>query len=115
MTRSLMLQELSAEYVLAARAKGLSEARVVWRHALGNALVPLLTATALSYAYLLEGAVLTETVFAWPGIGLYVTQALFSADLPAVLGATTVIGACFVSLNALVDSLNPLLDPRISR
>lgn len=112
MTRSFMLNELGHEYVTAARAKGMSEWRVVWRHALGNALVPLLTTVVLSYAYLLEGAVLTETVFAWPGIGLYITHSLFNADMPAVLGATMVIGVCFVALNLLSDLLYPLLDPR---
>lgn len=74
MTRSFMLHELSQEYVVAARAKGLSETRIIWRHALRNAMVPLVTVIALSYAGLLEGSVLTETVFAWPGLGLYITN-----------------------------------------
>lgn len=112
MTRTLMLAELHQEYVTAARVKGLSERRVVWRHALGNVMVPLITTIALSYAYLLEGAVLTETVFAWPGLGLYITQSLFSADLTAVLGATMVIGLCFIGLNLLSDLLYTLVDPR---
>jgi len=77
MTRSLMLDQLRQEYVTAARVKGASEARVIWRHALGNIRVPLITVIALSYAFLLEGTVLTETVFAWPGIGLYITSSLF--------------------------------------
>ena len=78
---------------LTARVKGLSRTRVVWRHALGNVLVPLITVIALSYAYLLEGAVLTETVFAWPGLGRYITYALFNADMNAVLGGTLVVGS----------------------
>jgi peptide/nickel transport system permease protein len=86
--------------------------RVIWRHALGNVMVPLITTIALSYAYLLEGAVLTETVFAWPGLGLYITQSLFSADLTAVLGATIVIGLVFIGLNLLSDVLYTLVDPR---
>ena len=74
MTRSFMLTELSQEYIVAARAKGLSESRIIWRHALRNAMVPLVTVVALSYAGLLEGSVLTETVFSWPGLGLYITN-----------------------------------------
>ncbi|MDJ0896770.1 MAG: ABC transporter permease, partial [Alphaproteobacteria bacterium] len=73
MTRSFMLEQLGQEYITTARVKGLSEARVIWRHALGNVMVPLITVIALSYAYLLEGSVLTEIVFAWPGIGSYIT------------------------------------------
>jgi peptide/nickel transport system permease protein len=112
MTRSLMLAELGQEYVIAARVKGLPERLVIWRHVLGNIMVPLITTVALSYAYLLEGAVLTETVFAWPGLGLYITQSLFSADLTAVLGATIVIGLVFIGLNLLSDLLYTLVDPR---
>jgi peptide/nickel transport system permease protein len=112
MTRSLMLAELGHEYIVAARVKGLPERRVIWRHAVGNIMVPLITTIALSYAYLLEGAVLTETVFAWPGLGLYITQSLFSADLTAVLGATIVIGLVFIGLNLLSDVLYTLVDPR---
>ena len=88
MTRSFMLNELGQEYVVAARAKGLSETRIIWRHALRNAAVPLVTVIALSYAGLLEGSVLTETVFAWPGLGLYITNSLQNADMNAVLGGT---------------------------
>ncbi len=112
MTRSFMLQELSAEYIVAARAKGLSEARIVWRHALRNAMVPLVTVIALSYAGLLEGSVLTETVFAWPGLGLYITNSLQNADMNAVLGGTIVVGTVFIGLNLLSDALYRLLDPR---
>jgi peptide/nickel transport system permease protein len=112
MTRSFMLHELSQEYVVAARAKGLSEARIVWRHALRNALVPLVTVVALSYAGLLEGSVLTETVFSWPGLGLYITNSLQNADMNAVLGGTIVVGTIFIGLNLLSDALYRLLDPR---
>jgi peptide/nickel transport system permease protein len=112
MTRSFMLTELSQEYVVAARAKGLSEARIIWRHALRNAAVPLVTVIALSYAGLLEGSVLTETVFAWPGLGLYITNSLQNADMNAVLGGTIVVGTIFVGLNLLSDLLYRLLDPR---
>jgi peptide/nickel transport system permease protein len=112
MTRSFMLTELAQEYVVAARAKGLSETRIVWRHALRNAMVPLVTVIALSYAGLLEGSVLTETVFAWPGLGLYITHSLQNADMNAVLGGTLVVGTVFIALNLLSDGLYRLLDPR---
>ncbi len=112
MTRSFMLDQLRQEYITTARVKGLSEARVVWRHALGNIAVPLITVIALSYAGLLEGSVLTETVFAWPGLGLYITNSLLSADMNAVLGGTLVVGTIFIGLNLLSDLLYRLLDPR---
>ena len=112
MTRSFMLNELAQEYIVAARAKGLSETRIIWRHALRNAMVPLVTVIALSYAGLLEGSVLTETVFAWPGLGLYITNSLQNADMNAVLGGTIVVGTVFIGLNLLSDGLYRLLDPR---
>ena len=112
MTRSFMLEQLSQEYIVTARVKGVSEARVVWRHALGNILVPLITVIALSYANLLEGSVLTETVFAWPGLGQYITNALLSADMNAVLGGTIVVGMLFIGLNLLSDFLYRVVDPR---
>ena len=115
MTRSFMLQELSQEYVVTARVKGVPEARIIWVHALGNAAGPLITVVALSYADLLEGSVLTETVFAWPGLGQYLTNSLQNADMNAVLGCTLVIGAIFVGLNLLSDLLYSLLDPRVRR
>lgn len=112
MTRSFMLEELSKEYVTTARVKGLSEAAVIWRHALGNVMIPLITVIALSYANLLEGSVLTEIIFAWPGLGQYITNALLAADMNAVLGGTVVVGTCFVGLNMLSDILYRLVDPR---
>jgi len=112
MTRSFMLNELAQEYVIAARVKGLSEMRVIWKHALRNAAVPLVTVIALSYANLLEGSVLTETVFAWPGLGQYITNSLQNADMNAVLGGTLAIGTVFVLLNLVSDLLYRLLDPR---
>jgi peptide/nickel transport system permease protein len=112
MTRSFMLDQLGQEYVVTARAKGVPEWRIVWVHALRNVSVPLVTVIALSYARLLEGAVLTETVFAWPGLGRYLTTALLAADMNAVLGGTLVVGAVFVGLNLLSDLIYKLLDPR---
>jgi peptide/nickel transport system permease protein len=114
MTRSFMLEQLGQEFITTARVKGVPERRVVWVHALGNARVPLITVIALSYAYLLEGSVLTETVFAWPGLGLYITNALFAADMNAVLGGTVVVGLAFIGLNLLSDILYGLVDPRAS-
>jgi peptide/nickel transport system permease protein len=112
MTRSFMLDQLSQEYILTARVKGLGEAKVVWRHAFRNVLVQLITIIGLTYASLLEGSVLTETVFAWPGIGQYITQSLFNADLNAVIGGTLVVGVCFVGINMLSDVLYRVVDPR---
>jgi peptide/nickel transport system permease protein len=112
MTRSFMINELQQQYVIAARVKGMSEARVIWRHALRNALVPLITVIALSYANLLEGSVLTETIFAWPGLGRYITNSLLNADMNAVLGGTLVVGAVFIGINLLSDILGRLVDPR---
>lgn len=115
MTRSFMLTELANEYIVTARVKGVPEWRIIWVHALRNAAVPLVTVVALSYAGLLEGSVLTETVFAWPGLGLYLTNSLQVADMNAVLGGTLLIGAIFIGLNLLSDLLYTLLDPRVLR
>lgn len=112
MTRGFMLEQLGQEYIVTARAKGLSERRVLWRHAFRNILVPLVTVVALSYASLLEGSVLTETVFAWPGIGAYITGSLLNIDMNAVLGGTLVVGTIFITLNLLADLLHRRLDPR---
>jgi peptide/nickel transport system permease protein len=112
MTRSFMLEQLDQEYIITARVKGLSESAVIWRHAFGNVKVPLVTVIALSYAALLEGSVLTETIFAWPGIGSYITTALLSADMNAVLGGTVVVGLVFVCLNIFSDLLYKFFDPR---
>ena len=112
MTRSFMLEQLDQEYIITARVKGLSESAVIWRHAFGNVKVPLITVIALSYAGLLEGSVLTETIFSWPGIGSYITTALLSADMNAVLGGTVVVGLVFVCLNIFSDLLYKFFDPR---
>lgn len=113
MTRAFMLAELSSEYVTTARAKGLSETRIIWRHAFRNIAIPLVTVLALTYAGLLEGAVLTETIFSWPGLGQYLTVSLLNADMNAVLGATLVVGLIYVALNLFADLLYRLLDPRV--
>lgn len=112
MTRSFMLEQLAQEYVVAARVKGLSWMRTVWLHAFRNVAVQVVTVVALAYAFLLEGAVLTETVFAWPGFGRYLTNALLAGDMNAVVGCTLLIGIIFVGLNLLTDLLYRLFDPR---
>ncbi len=113
MTRSFMLAQLSQEYILTARVKGLSEMQVLWRHAFRNILVQLLTIVALAYGGLLEGAVLIETVFAWPGFGQYLTNSLLLGDMNAVMGCVLVVGLIFVSLNLLSDALYQVFDPRM--
>jgi peptide/nickel transport system permease protein len=112
MTRSFMLEQLSQEYVVAARAKGAPRRRVVWGHAFKNIRVQVVTIIALSYGGLLEGAVLTETVFGWPGFGQYLTSALIIGDMNVVVACTLIIGCLFIGLNLLSDMLYRLLDPR---
>lgn len=114
MTRSFMIDQLAQEYVTAARVKGRSFWGAVWGHAFPNIMVPLITVIGLSYASLLEGAVLTETVFAWPGLGLYITRALFNSDMNAVLGGTILVGTIFVGINLFSDFLYRIFDPRVS-
>jgi peptide/nickel transport system permease protein len=113
MTRAFMLDTLKGEFIITARAKGLSPARVIWEHAFGNIVVRLITILALAYAGLLEGAVITETVFSWPGLGQYLTISLLNADMNAVLGATLVVGVTYLAFNLLADLLYRLLDPRV--
>lgn len=112
MTRSFMLEQLGQEFIITARVKGVPERVVLWRHAFRPIRVQLITVIGLSYAGLLEGSVMIETVFSWPGIGNYLTTALLNADMNAVLGATLVIGAVFVAINKGSDALYRLLDPR---
>lgn len=112
LTRSALLGESGKEYVTLARAKGCRELRIVTHHLLPNVSGVVLTVLALTYAKLLEGAVLVETIFSWPGLGRYLTTALFAADTPAILGSTLVIGVCFVVINGTTDVLVRMLDPR---
>ena len=113
MTRAFMLDSLRGEYIVTARAKGLSASTIIWRHGFGNILVRLVTVLALTYAGLLEGAVLTETIFSWPGLGQYLTGSLLNADMNAVLGATLVVGLSYVLLNLFADLMYRVLDPRV--
>ncbi|WP_417264289.1 ABC transporter permease [Celeribacter sp.] len=112
MTRSFALEQLSQDYVIAARAKGVSPAKILGRHILPNIGVQLITVAAISYGSLLEGAVVTEVVFSWPGIGQYMTSALLIGDINAVVAATIIIGVVFMLLNFLSDIAYTLLDPR---
>jgi peptide/nickel transport system permease protein len=113
MTRTFMMEALSGEYIVAARARGLSASRILWRHAFPNVLGRLVAIIALVYAGLLEGSVLTETVFSWPGLGLYLTLSLLNADMSPVLGTTLVVGALYVGLNLLADLAYRVIDPRV--
>jgi peptide/nickel transport system permease protein len=112
MTRSFMLEQLGQEFIVTARVKGAPERVVIWRHAFRPIRVQLITVIGLSYAGLLEGSVMIETVFSWPGIGNYLTNALLNADMNAVLGATLVIGSVFIVINKGSDLLYRVLDPR---
>ena len=112
MTRSFMLAQLTQEYITTARVKGLSRRQVVWGHAFLNIRVQLLTILALAYGGLLEGAVLVETVFGWPGFGSYLTGSLLLGDMNAVMGSVLVIGLLFVALNLTADALYRVFDPR---
>jgi peptide/nickel transport system permease protein len=113
MTRGSLLEVLRQDYVRTARAKGLAEGRVVLRHALRNALLPTVTVIGLTYGSLLSGAVLTETIFAWPGLGRYATNSVVSVDIPAVLGVTLLIAVIYSLANLIVDVLYAYLDPQI--
>ncbi len=112
MTRSFMLDQLGQEYITTARVKGLSNRQTVWRHAFGNIRVQLVTIVALAYGSLLEGAVLIETVFAWPGFGQYLTSNLIIGDMNAVMTCVLIVGVIFIALNLLSDVLYRLFDPR---
>jgi peptide/nickel transport system permease protein len=113
MTRSAMLEVLNQDYVRTARAKGLREQAVLLRHALKNAMIPVLTTIGIVFGSQLSGAVLTETIFGWPGLGRYATTSAVSLDLPAVMGVTLVAAVVYPVVNMLVDIGYHLLDPRI--
>jgi peptide/nickel transport system permease protein len=113
LVRSSMLEVLGQDYVRTARAKGVSEVRVLAGHALKNAAIPIVTLLGLQFAQLLGGAVVTETIFAWPGIGRLVVEAIFNRDFPVVQGVVLVVSLIFVAVNLLVDLAYAALDPRI--
>jgi peptide/nickel transport system permease protein len=113
-TRSSLLEVLRQDYVRTAHAKGLSAGRVVWRHALRNALIPVVTVIGLSLPTLVGGAVLTETVFAWPGVGRLAVGAVFERDYPIIMGVNLLIAAVVITANLLTDLAYGLVDPRIT-
>lgn len=113
LTRSSMLEVLNQDYVRTARAKGLHERRIVLKHALKNGLIPVMTVLGLQFGYLLGGAVITESVFAWPGIGRLVVDAILARDFPVVQGTVLTLALGFVLVNLAVDVLYAYLDPRI--
>jgi len=113
LTRSSMLEVIRQEYILTARAKGVSERKIIFKHALRNALIPVVTYAGMVVGDLLTGAVLTETIFAWPGIGRLVVQAIFDRDLPVLQGGVIVIAFIYILANLVVDLSYALIDPRI--
>jgi ABC-type dipeptide/oligopeptide/nickel transport system permease component len=114
LTRSVMLEVLSLDYIRTARSKGLRERIVIGKHALKNALIPIVTVAGMQFGFLLGGTVIIETVFAWPGVGRLVVQAIFNRDYPLVQAIVLVLAVIFVAINFLVDMLYMYLDPQIS-
>jgi len=112
-TRSAVLESLGADYVRTARAKGIPERAVVWRHALRPALIPVITVLGLDVGYYLTGSILTETVFSWPGLGRYVVNAIARRDLPAIQGSVLFLSVVFVVVNLLTDIMYAVVDPRV--
>jgi peptide/nickel transport system permease protein len=113
LTRSTVLEALGEDYVLTARAKGLAASRVIGKHALRNAAIPVITLAGLEVGQLLGGAVITETIFAWPGLGRLTVQALLNRDFPVVLAAVFVTSATYTFINLAVDLAYGWLDPRV--
>jgi peptide/nickel transport system permease protein len=114
-TRAAMLEALHQDYVRVARAKGMAEWAIVRRHALPNALIPVVTLGGLAYAVLLSGTVLTETIFSWPGLGRYTFRSAVTLDFPAIMGITFIVAVVYLVINLLVDLSYALLDPRVVR
>jgi peptide/nickel transport system permease protein len=112
-TRSSMLEVLSQDYVRTARAKGVAEKWVIIKHGLRNALIPLVTLVGLAFAGLMSGAIMTETIFSWPGIGRYAVESAANLDYPAITGTTLLIAVIYMLVNILVDILYTIIDPRI--
>jgi peptide/nickel transport system permease protein len=113
MTRTSMLNALEEDYITAARARGLSERSVVLRHALRNALLPVITIVSLNFMYLLNGSAVVETVFAWPGIGNLITRSIYSRDYPVILGCMLFLAILILTLNLLTDICYHYSNPRL--
>jgi len=114
MTRSTMIEVLEEGYITAARAAGIPERTILFRLALKNAIIPTLTVLALSFVYSLTGAILVEVIFAWPGLGSYVTRAILSLDFPVIMAVTLVMAVFYVFINLFIDLIQALLDPRVT-
>ncbi|HUN45074.1 MAG TPA: ABC transporter permease [Stellaceae bacterium] len=114
-TRASMLESMQQDYVRMARAKGLKEKRVVIGHILPNALIPVVTLGGLAYANLLTGAVMTETIFSWPGLGRYTFRSAAALDFPAIMGITLIVAVTYLIINLLIDISYAILDPRVVR
>lgn len=114
LTRAAMIEILGRRHILAARALGLPPRKVLFGHALPNAVGPALTVLGLSFAYSLTGAVLVEIIFAWPGLGRYVSEAVLSKDFPVIAAATFVVTLCYVAMNLVLDLVQALVDPRVA-
>jgi ABC-type dipeptide/oligopeptide/nickel transport system permease component len=114
MTRAAMLEVLGSDYVRTARAKGLRERVVLARHALRNALIPVITVLGLDFGYYLTGSILTETIFSWPGLGRYVVNAITRRDLPAIQGSVLFLSLVFVAVNLITDLVYAISDPRVT-
>jgi peptide/nickel transport system permease protein len=113
MTRSTMLETLSQDFTTTARSKGLQEWVVIIKHALKNALIPIITVVGLQFGSLLGGAVLTETVFAWPGLGRLIVDSILARDYPVIQGTILIFGLLYILVNLIIDLLYALVDPRI--
>ncbi|HVU11628.1 MAG TPA: ABC transporter permease, partial [Phototrophicaceae bacterium] len=113
MLRAAMIEVLSEPYITAARAAGLSRRTILFRFALKNAIVPTLTSLGLSFAYSITGAFLVESVFLWPGVGKYVTDAVLNVDFPVVLAVTLVVTVIYIAINLISDVLQAIIDPRV--
>jgi peptide/nickel transport system permease protein len=113
MTRSSMLEVMGQDYIRTARAKGLSERKVIYKHALRNALIPTVTIIGLSFGGLLSGAVLTETIFNWPGVGSWAADSIVRIDTAAIVGFTIIVALMYTIVNLIVDLMYAYLDPRV--
>ena len=114
LTRSAMIDILSRRHITAARALGLPERRILYGHALRNAVGPALTMIGLSFAFALTGSVLVEIIFAWPGLGRYVSDSILSKDFPVIAAATLVVTVCYVLMNLVIDLTQAVVDPRVA-
>ncbi len=115
MTRSSMVEVLSSEYILTARAKGLSQGKIIWVHGLRNAFIPVVTVIGLQSSVLLTGAILTETIFAWPGVGKWMVEAIYRRDIPTIQGGVLLIATVVIIINVTIDLLYAIINPRLRR